>query len=125
MRNHETAMLAYARLARLSHERRQTAGRDRFVILCGREACLAGWLDVAAACRALVLASNPRHLLSHSATFADALRNAENERFFGQLEAFCPFEQAEHLLQENDQTLESTAEVSAGEVTLAELENCR
>ena len=125
MRDHETAMLTYARLARLSHERKQTAGRDRFVILCGREACLAGWTDVAASCRDLVLESNPRHLLSHSASFPDALRDSENERFFQQLEAFCPFEQAEHLLRENDQTLESTTEVSAGEVALAELKTCR
>ena len=125
MRDHETAMLAYARLARLSHERKQTAGRDRFVILCGREACLAGWADVAASCRDLLLESNPRHLLSHAASFPDALRDSENERFFQQLEAFCPFEQAEHLLRENDQTLESTTEVSAGEVALAELKTCR
>ena len=125
MRNHETAMLAYVRLARLSHERKQAAGRDRFIILCGREACLAGWAEVAAACRDLVLASNPRHLLSHSASFPDALRDSENDRFFQQLEAFCPFEQAEHLLRENEQTLESTADVSAGEVALAELGHCR
>ncbi len=118
-------MLAYARLARLSHERRQAAGRDRFVILCGREACFAGWTDVAARCRELVLASNPRHLLSHSDTFPNALREPDNERFFSQLENFCPFEQAEHLLRENNQTLESTAEVSAGEIALAELEHCR
>ncbi|MBI1310006.1 hypothetical protein GC176_01775 [bacterium] len=124
MRNHETAMLAYARLARVSHERRQSAGRDRFIILCGREACFAGWLDVATACRDLVLVNNPRHLLAHSASFPDALRDPENTRFFAQLDAFCPFEQAEHLLRENHQTLASTVEVSAGEVALADLEHC-
>jgi hypothetical protein len=118
-------MLAYARLARLSHERKQPVGRDRFVILCGREACLAGWLNVAAVCQELILTSNPRHLLSHSASFADALRAPDNARFFRQLEAFCPFEQAEHLLRENNQTLEATADVSAAEITLAELDYCR
>lgn len=118
-------MLAYARLARLSHDRQQTAGRDRFIILCGREACFAGWLDVATACRDLVLAANPRHLLSHTDSFPDAVREPDNERFFAQLEAFCPFEQAEHLLRENHQTLTSTVEISTGEAALADLECCR
>lgn len=124
MRNHETAMLTYARLARLSHERHQQAGRDRFVTLCGREACLSGWLDVATACRDLVLASNPRHLLSHSPSFADALREPDNNLFFARLEAFCPFEQAEHLLLENGETLPTAADRPPGAAALDDLCVC-
>lgn len=100
MQNHEIAMLAFARLARISHQKSQTAGRDRFLLLAGERACKAGWPDIAEQCRELVLLSNPRHLLSKSATFADCLRSEEGAGFFPTLQKFCTFERAEHLLRE-------------------------
>ena len=121
MRNHETAMLAYARLARLSHDRKQPVGRDRFLVLTGREACFSGWIDVAARCRELVLANNPQHLLSHDATFPEALREPDNGKFFAKLEAFCPFEQAEHLLHASDDWPELSDNQTAGEFAFAQL----
>lgn len=99
MQNHELAMLAFARLARISHEKQQSAGRDRFLLLTGERACHAGWPDVAERSRELVLLSNPRHLLSKSATFADCLRSEEGAKFFPTLQKFCTFERAEHLLR--------------------------
>ena len=47
MQNHELAMLAFARLARISHDKHQATGRDRFLLLAGERACKAGWPDVA------------------------------------------------------------------------------
>jgi hypothetical protein len=100
MQNHEIAMLAFARLARISHDKHQAAGRDRFLLLTGERACMAGWPEIAKRCRELVLLSNPRHLLSKSATFADCLRSEEGTEFFPTLQKFCTFERAEHLLRD-------------------------
>lgn len=99
MNEHDRQMLAYLALAWVSDDKQQTIGRDRFWILAGVAACRAGYLDVAARCRELVIASNPRHLLSRYASIADALRDAEFEPFLKQLERFCAFEQAEHFLR--------------------------
>ena len=121
MRNHETALLAYCRLARLSHEKKQTVGRDRFLVLAGREACLAGWVDVAARCRELVLASNPRHLLSRDATFPEAIREPDNGKYFAKLQAFCPFEQAEHLLRSGNEWPDLNDGQSAGDYAIEQL----
>lgn len=100
MQNHELAMLAFARLARISNDKNQASGRDRFLLLTGERACMAGWPDIAEQCRELVLQSNPRHLLSKSATFADCLRSEEGAEFFPTLQKFCTFERAEHVLRD-------------------------
>ena len=101
MRNHELAMLAYAKLARISHEKQQLIGRDRFLVSAGFEACHAGALDVAARCRELVLLENPRHLLSRASSFPETIRDRETEGFFRGLQKVCSFEQAEMLLREH------------------------
>ena len=93
-------MLAFARLARISHQKSQAAGRDRFLLLAGERACMAGWPDVADQCRELVLQSNPRHLLSKTDSFADCLRSEVGAEFFPTLQKFCTFERAEHLLRD-------------------------
>lgn len=100
MQNHELAMLAFARLARISHQKSQAAGRDRFLLLAGERACMAGWPDVARRCRDLVLLSNPRHLLAKTDSFADCLRSEAGAEFFPTLQRFCTFERAEHLLRD-------------------------
>ncbi|MGZ0162470.1 MAG: hypothetical protein ACKVII_01055 [Planctomycetales bacterium] len=120
MRNHEIAMLSFARLARISHETPHPVGRDRFLVLAGREACLAGWLDVAERCRALVLAGNAHHFLSQSDTFPDAMRDESNAGYFATFGSFCSFEQAEHLLSQNDELVEEPPEDS-GQVAIQEL----
>lgn len=113
-------MLSFARLARISHETPHPAGRDRFLVLAGREACLAGWLDVAERCRSLVLAGNVHHFLSHSATFPDAMRDESNAGYFATFDSFCSFEQAEHLLSQNDEPIEATPD-DAGAAAIHEL----
>ena len=100
MQNHDLAMLAFARLARISHQKSQAAGRDRFLLLAGERACMAGWPGVAEQCRELVLQSNPRHLLSKTDSFADCLRSEAGAEFFPTLRKFCTFERAEHLLRD-------------------------
>lgn len=113
-------MLSFARLARISHEKPNSIGRDRFLVLTGREACLAGWLDVADRCRELVVARNPHHFLRQTASFPDALRDEANEGFFTTFDTFCSFEQAEHLLAQNGGSLEESPE-NAGQAALEEL----
>jgi hypothetical protein len=100
MRDHDRAMLMYVHLARLSQQKGQLPGRNKFLVLAGAEACPAGWLDVAARCRELVLADNPSHVLSKTATFPDALRGDDLPPLLKQLERFCTIERAEHLLAE-------------------------
>ena len=125
MRNHETALLAYCRLARVSHEKQQIIGRDRFLVLAGRAACLAGWVEVAERCRELVLASNPHHLLSRDATFPEALREPDNGKYFAKLQAFCPFEQAEHLLRTSNDWPVLNDNQSVGDYAFEQLSGIR
>lgn len=120
MRNHEIAMLSFARLARISHETPHPLGRDRFLVLAGREACLAGWLEVAERCRSLTLAGNAHHFLSQSESFPDAIRDEVNAGYFATFDSFCSFEQAEHLLSENGESVLKSPK-NAGEAALQEL----
>jgi hypothetical protein len=100
MRDHERIMVAYARLAAASQHKRQPAGRDRFLVLTAAAACRAGWPEVAAACRRLVLENNPRHLVGRWETPAEALRSDEFPLFLRQLERTCNPEHAEYLLSQ-------------------------
>ena len=100
MRDHERAMLAYAMLSDLSHQKGQYLGRNKFLILTAAAACRAGWPDVANRCHVLVLANNPLHLLGNYDLFTDAMRSPDFEPFLKQLERFCGYEKAEHLLSE-------------------------
>lgn len=120
MRNHEIAMLTFARLAKISHETPHPVGRDRFLLLAGREACQAGWLDVADRCRTLILAENPHHFLSHSDSFPEALRDPTNNGYFAVFDSFCSFEQAEYLLTRNGEPVPADIQ-EAGTVALNEL----
>lgn len=113
-------MLSFARLARISHETPHPVGRDRFLVLAGKEACLAGWLDVADRCRDLVLLGNTHHFLSQSESFPDAMRDESNAGYFATFDSFCSFEQAEHLLAENGESI-SEPPADAGEATIQEL----
>lgn len=94
----ESAMLAYATLAEISQRKQQFPQRDKFLLLTGITACRAGWLEIAARCRALVLDNNPVHLVRRFDSLPDALRSSEFDSFYKQLLRFCPYEKAEHLL---------------------------
>lgn len=98
MIDHERIMLAYLQLADVAHLKRQTLGRGRFLVLGGASALRAGWPEVAERCRAAILADAPKHLLGRYPSFADAMRDADFKPFLVRTEKFCPFEQAESLL---------------------------
>ena len=125
MVNQETAMLAYARLARLSHERQQPLGRDRFLVLTGASACYAGWPEIADVCRRLIVSHNPRHFLADSASFADALRDPANRGYFDRANRLCSFEQAEHLLAPLGGVPQLPADSTAEAVVRADLDALR
>ena len=122
MVDQETAMLTYARLARISHEKRQQLGGHRFLLLAGAAACRAGWLDVAERCREIIAGQNPRHFLARCSTFADAMRDADHAGYFERLERFCSFEQAEYLVAQNGGPIVVPADITAGAAVLEELQ---
>ena len=98
MIDHERTMLVYLKLAEIARLKKQTMGRDRFLVLGGAAALRAGWPDVAEKCRAALLAAAARHPLSQYDTFADALRDPDFKPYLARTDRFCPFEQAESLL---------------------------
>jgi len=100
MTDSERDMLAYVQLAVLSQQKKQQAGRDRFLVLAAVAACREGWPAVAARCRALILEHNRSHLIGHFKTVAEALRSDDFQPFVKQLDRFCGSERAEFLLSE-------------------------
>ncbi len=98
--NHESAMLAYVKLAAVSERKHQLTGRDRLLVLATAAAGRAGWIDVADRCRQLVLEHNPAHLIGRFSTAADALRSPDFTPLLNQLERMCSYERAEFLLNE-------------------------
>ncbi len=111
-----SSLLACLRLAVISHDRQQMAGRDRFLLLAGLSAVRAGYPSIAGRCRDLVLANNPRHLVCNYATLADALRDPDFAGFEQQLHRFCNYERAEHLLQTRGDTTVPAIDAAPDEI---------
>lgn len=123
MINYELSMVAYAKLARISHDKNQTVGCDRFLALTAKAACFAGVLDVAERCRDLVAISNAHHVLAKAASCVEAVRDKNNAAFFQALDRFCSFEHAEFLLESLDDVLDvSAATADARSVAAVELD---
>ncbi len=121
MRDHDTAMLAYAKLAGLSQSRGQLPPRDRFLLLAGVEALRAGYPQVAERCRELILTNNRHHMVGKFESFAQAAIDTEFLRLHAQIERGCPFEKAEHLLAGLDLTPDPpvlSADLRPGEYAL-------
>ena len=75
-------------------------------------------------CRALVLLHNRAHLVGRCDKFVDTMRSTDFAPFLKQLERFCNFEKAEHLLEELDievSAQQSGDDLSTGEYALAML----
>jgi hypothetical protein len=98
--NHESAMLAYVRLADVSQRKQQLIGRDKLLVLAAAAACRAGWIDVGQRCRELVLDHNPAHLIGTYPTAADAVRSSDFTPLLNRLERMCGYERAEFLVSE-------------------------
>jgi hypothetical protein len=105
MRDHESAMLSYIRLADISERKHQQIGRDKLLVLAAAAACRAGWPDVADRCRHLVLKHNPAHLIGNFPTVSDALCSDDFLPHQKQHERLCGYERAEFLV--HDLQLES------------------
>ncbi len=103
--HHERAMLMFAQLASVAAEKKQMIGRNRFLLLTGIAATRAGYAEVAARCHDLITISSPQHIVGHSASFAEALRDADFQTFMHQAEKFCSIEKAEYLLSEMGKSL--------------------
>lgn len=112
MRDHESAMLSYIRLADVSERKHQPIGRDKLLVLAAAAACRAGWPDVADRCRGLILKHNPAHLIGNFATVSDALRSDDFLPLLKQHERLCGYERAEFLV--NDLGLETRTPKAAG-----------
>ena|SRR5579863_5125550 len=119
MIDHESAMLAYMRLANVSQQKHQLLGRDKLLVLGAAAACRAGWPDVAERCRQLILAHNPAHLIGNFSTVADALRSGDFAPLLKQHERLCGYERAEFLV--NDLGLEPAPRPEGGEKTAGEV----
>ena len=88
----------YLHLARASALRRRPMVRDKLLVLAGVIAAELGMSDVAASCRAKVLAHNPRHLVRRWPTLAEALADERFEPYLKQLRRRYTPEKAEHML---------------------------
>jgi hypothetical protein len=100
MRDHESAMLSYIRLAEISDRKHQQIGRDRLLVLAAAAACRAGWPDVAETCRNLVLQHNRAHVIGNFATVSEALRSDDFLPLLKQHERLCGYERAEFLVHD-------------------------
>lgn len=100
MKNTEAALWAFLQLAYVSHQKQQFIGRDKFLIMAGVAACNAGWPDLAEECRIRVLENNASHMIGKFESFVTAMRDDDFLKFAQQLDRFCTFEKAEHLLNE-------------------------
>jgi hypothetical protein len=118
--NHESAMLAYVRLAEVSQRKQQLIGRDKLLVVAAAAACRAGWIDVGERCRQLVLEHNPAHLIGTFPTVADALRSSDFTPLLNQLERMCGYERAEFLVSELGLEAEPQEEDrNAGQIALS------
>lgn len=121
MPEHDAAMLAYIKLAGISQDRQQLGPRDKFLVLAGAAACQSGWPTVAERCRELVLTHNPAHLIRHYPSFEAAWGVPDFQTYLKQVERFCPYEKAEHLLDQQELTPDMpplSARLSAGDYAL-------
>lgn len=118
----DRALSAYLQLAAISHLRSQALPRDRFLVLAGAAACLSGCLHVAGRCQRLIVAHNPQHLLSHFESFPAAYATEDFQSLHKQLLRFCSYELAEHLLEQQRETLPIRLPDDAGTLTREALE---
>lgn len=98
MADHDAAATAYLRLAVISHERSQALQRNKFLVLGGMEALQAGRTPVAERCRQVVLGFNSAYILKRWPDLKTAFAAEEFQAYYKQLQRFCSYERAEHLL---------------------------
>ncbi len=93
----ERALLIYLILAVTAHQKRQSPGRNRFLVLAVHFALRAGLLETAEACREVVKRDSPQHVLSKHASVVEAAKSDLFPPLIKQLQRHCSLERAEQL----------------------------
>ncbi len=104
MRQPIDVLASYLQLARAAKRREQPLVRDRVLLLAAVIAAQIDLEPVAAACRELILANNPRHLISRWRTVGVALETEDFQSLVGQLSTRYGPERVEQLVQQLDAT---------------------
>ena len=90
----------YLHLARAAELRRQPLVRDRVLLLAAVIAAQIELEPIAAACREIILAHNPRHMVSRWATIGEALDQEDFQSLVNQLSTRYGPEYVERLVEQ-------------------------
>ncbi len=93
-------MADFLHLAWAAVKRQRPLVRCRLLLLAADEALQLGFPDIADYCRLEILASNPKHLVGHYATFAEARQSHDLHALLHQLRRRYSRERAEQLMSE-------------------------
>ena len=104
----ERALLIYLILAVTAHQKRQTPGRNRFLVLTVHFALRAGLLETAEACREVVKQDSPQHVLSKHSSVVEAAKSELFPPLVKQLQRHCSLERAEQLATGQEEELLQT-----------------
>jgi hypothetical protein len=88
----------YLHLARASERRVRPHVRDRLLVIASVLATQLSLPRVAAYCRQMVLAHNPKHLIGNYPTVEEALEDSDFLHLLKQLQRRFPAEEAERML---------------------------
>jgi hypothetical protein len=88
----------YLHLARASQQRVRPHVRDRLLVIAASLAAQLKLPRIAAYCRQMVLAHNPRHLIGHLDTVEESLEDSDFLHLLKQLQRRFPQEEAERML---------------------------
>lgn len=90
----------YLHLARASRRRMRPHACDRLLVLSAALAAQMGLSRISAACRARVLAHNPKHMLHRWQSLEVALQDEDFQHFLRHLQRRYPLEKAERMLDQ-------------------------
>jgi hypothetical protein len=90
----------YLHLARAAQRRRQTLVRDRVLLLAAVIAAQIDLEPIAAACREMILAHNPRHIVGRWPTIVAALAEENFQSLVNQLSTRYSPEHAERMVEQ-------------------------
>ncbi|HEX4145970.1 MAG TPA: hypothetical protein VHY91_20890 [Pirellulales bacterium] len=98
MPDSEQTLVTYLDLAVASQQRRRLSESDKLTVLAAVTGLHLGWPEVAEACRAQVLAHNPRHLVRRWPTIEAALATERFQLYLKHVQRQYPPERAEYML---------------------------
>jgi hypothetical protein len=98
MSDSEQTLVTFLDLACASQQRRRLSESDKLLVLAAAAGSQLGWPEVAAACRAQVLAHNPRHLVRRWPTIEAALATERFGLYLKHVQRQYSPERAEYML---------------------------